>query len=115
MASSSFDIVSEFDRQELVNALEQVRREIDASVRAAYRALANGTERLEAARFGVDAAREHPSDILDYFLPKEEILSRGLMDALEQNYLDKHDAVNRTADALVKAGIGVACAWNLHK
>ena len=37
------------------------------------------------------------------------------MDALEQNYLDKHDAVNRTADALVKAGIGVVCAWNLHK
>ena len=63
----------------------------------------------------VDAAREHPSDILDYFLPKEEILSRGLMDALERNYLDKHDAVNRTADALVKAGIGVVCAWNLHK
>jgi bifunctional DNA-binding transcriptional regulator/antitoxin component of YhaV-PrlF toxin-antitoxin module len=63
----------------------------------------------------VDAAREHPSDILDYFLPKEEILSQGLMDALEQNYLDKHDAVNRTADALIKAGIGVVCARNLHK
>ncbi len=63
----------------------------------------------------VDAAREHPSDILDYFLPKDEILSQGLMDALEQNYLDKHDAVNRTADALVKAGIGVVCARNLHK
>jgi len=63
----------------------------------------------------VDAAREHPSDILDYFLTKEEILSRGLMDALERNYLDKHDAVNRTADALLKAGIGVVCAWNLHK
>ncbi len=28
MASSSFDIVSEFDRQELVNALDQVRREV---------------------------------------------------------------------------------------
>ena len=63
----------------------------------------------------VDAAREHPSDILDYFLPKEEILSQGLMDALEQNYLDKHDSVNRTADALIKAGIGVVCARNLHK
>jgi hypothetical protein len=63
----------------------------------------------------VDAARQHPSDILDYFLAKEEILSRGLMDALERNYLDKHDAVNRTADALIKAGIGVVCAWNLHK
>jgi hypothetical protein len=36
------------------------------------------------------------------------------MDAMQLNYLDKHDAVNRTAEALVKAGIGVVCAWNLH-
>jgi bifunctional DNA-binding transcriptional regulator/antitoxin component of YhaV-PrlF toxin-antitoxin module len=63
----------------------------------------------------VDAAREHPTDILDYFLPKDDILSQGLMAALERNYLDKHDAVNRTAEALVKAGIGVVCAWHLHK
>ena len=63
----------------------------------------------------IDGAREHPSDILDYFMPKEEVLSQGLMDAMEQNYLDKHDALNRTADALVKAGVDVTCAWNLHK
>lgn len=63
----------------------------------------------------VDAARKHPSDIMDYFLPKKEILSQGLMVSLERNYLDKHDALNRTADALVKAGIGVVCAWHLHK
>jgi len=62
----------------------------------------------------VDATREHPSDILDYFMPKEEILKRGIMDALVRNYLDKHDAVNRTAASLVKAGIGVVGAQNLH-
>jgi outer membrane protein TolC len=38
--------------------LEEVRRAIDASVRTAYRALANGRERLESARFGVDASGE---------------------------------------------------------
>jgi hypothetical protein len=37
------------------------------------------------------------------------------MDALERSYLDKHDALNRTADALVKSGVDVVCAWNLHK
>jgi len=37
------------------------------------------------------------------------------MPALERNYLDKHDSVNRTAAALTKAGIGSVCAWNLHK
>ena len=28
MASYSFDVVSDFDRQELVNALDQVRRDV---------------------------------------------------------------------------------------
>jgi hypothetical protein len=36
------------------------------------------------------------------------------MEAFEMNYLDKHDAVNITADALTRAGIGVICAQNLH-
>jgi hypothetical protein len=63
----------------------------------------------------IDSKREHPSDILDYFLPKEEVELKGLMPALERNYLDKHDAVNRTADALTKAGIGVIAARNLHR
>lgn len=61
-----------------------------------------------------DAGREHPSDILEYFLSKETILERGLMPALERNYLDKHDALNRTAAALTRAGIGVVCAERLH-
>lgn len=62
----------------------------------------------------IDANREHPSDVLDYFLSKEEIENKGLMKYLEQNYLDKHDAMNRTAEVLTKAGIGIICAQNLH-
>ncbi len=63
----------------------------------------------------VDMTREHPSDILDYFMPKADVLAQGLMPALERNYLDKHDSVNRTAAALTRAGIGVVCAGNLHR
>lgn len=63
----------------------------------------------------VEKTREHPTDILDYFRPRKEIIEQGLMDALQQNYLDKQDAVNATADALTKAGIDVICAWNLHR
>jgi hypothetical protein len=63
----------------------------------------------------VEGEREHPSNILEYFLSKEEISEQGLMKSLERSYLDKHDAVNRTADALTRAGIGIVCAWNLHK
>ncbi len=62
----------------------------------------------------VERKREHPTDILDYFMPKEEILKQGLMEAMEQNYLDKHEAVNATAQALIRAGIDVVCARNLH-
>ena len=61
-----------------------------------------------------EATLEHPSDILDYFLPKTEVIENGLMDTLMQNYLEKHYALNLTSDAVTKAGIGVICAKNLH-
>ncbi len=62
----------------------------------------------------VEATRAHPSDILDYFLTKEDIESKGLMPAMLTNYLDKHDAVKRTAEALIRAGIPVTAAPLLH-
>ena len=62
----------------------------------------------------IEKTREHPSDILEYFLSKEDIAKQGLADILEKNYLDKQDALNKTADALTKAGIGVICAEKLH-
>ncbi len=62
----------------------------------------------------IDSNREHPSDILDYFLSKEQIQTQGLMKKLLRNYLDKHEALNRTAAALIDAGIGVVCAEKLH-
>ena len=62
----------------------------------------------------VEQTREHPSDILDYFISKEDIVAQGLMEAMETNYLDKHDSVNKTAEALVKGGIGVVSAQKLH-
>lgn len=63
----------------------------------------------------IDKTREHPSDILDYFMPKKEIVEKGLMPKLLQNYLDKHDAVNRTAKALTEHGLTFIAAQNLHK
>lgn len=63
----------------------------------------------------IDSCREHPSDILDYFLTKEQIASQGIMDAMLRNYLDKHEALNRTAEALTKAGVGIVCARHLHE
>jgi hypothetical protein len=59
--------------------------------------------------------RDHPSDLLDYFMPKKDIMEKGLMPKLLLNYLDKHDAVNRTAEVLTKHGLSFIAAQNLHK
>jgi len=58
--------------------------------------------------------REHPSDILDYFIPKNEIVQDELMPKILLNYLDKHDALNRTAEALTKQGLTFIAAEKLH-
>lgn len=62
----------------------------------------------------VEQILDHPSDILDYFRDKEEILSSGDMPLLERNYLKKHDAVNHTARALTERGFAFVAAGNLH-
>jgi bifunctional DNA-binding transcriptional regulator/antitoxin component of YhaV-PrlF toxin-antitoxin module len=76
--------------------------------------VANISAKHEGGTPVVDAAREHPSDILDYFLPKAEIEAKGLMAAMERNYLDKHDALNETAVALTKKGLSFLAAQHLH-
>ena len=62
----------------------------------------------------IEAKLDHPSDIMDYFIAKSDVEAKGLMPALERNYLEKHRSVNLTAEALVKAGIDVVCATRLH-
>lgn len=62
-----------------------------------------------------EAKRQHPSDILDYFMPKKDINANNLMPKLLLNYLDKHDAVNRTAEILTKHGLSFIAAKNLHR
>jgi hypothetical protein len=57
----------------------------------------------------------HSSDILDYFREKKEICEKGEMPLLLENYLGKHIAVNRTAEALVRDGISFVPAQLLHK
>ena len=77
--------------------------------------VANISAKHEGGIPEVDSARDHPSDILDYFRPKNEIIDAGDMPALERNYLDKHDALNRTAHALTKNGLSFIAARNLHR
>ncbi|MCF6248997.1 MAG: hypothetical protein L3J69_16815, partial [Desulfobacula sp.] len=86
-------------RDELVNIVKEVP---------------NISAKHEGGEPEIEATREHPSDIFDYFVSKADILANNQMESLEQNYLDKHDSVNLTAQALIKSGTGVFAAQNLH-
>ena len=74
----------------------------------------NISAKHEGARPEIDFSRANPSSIFDYFRDKAEIEKSGQMLLLEINYLDKHGAVQRTAEALTRVGIPVICAENLH-
>ncbi|UCD96978.1 MAG: hypothetical protein JSV35_02705, partial [Candidatus Bathyarchaeota archaeon] len=75
----------------------------------------NISAKHEGGMLEIEKHRDHPSDILDYFIPKKEIVAQDLMDKLMINYLDKHDALNRTAEALTRRGLSFIAAQNLHK
>ena len=62
----------------------------------------------------VELTRKHPSDILDYFRPKQEIIDSGDWESLTINFLDKFDAMNKTAHALTAAGLSFRAAQKLH-
>ena len=62
----------------------------------------------------IDSTRLHPSDILDYFREKNEVIAAGDWDAMQQNFLDKVEAANRTAWALTERGLSFVAA-RLHR
>ena len=76
--------------------------------------VANISAKHEGAPPEVEETREHPSDILDYFRDKSEIEESGEMDYMLRNYLDKHNAVNRTARALTENSLSFIAARKLH-
>ena len=63
----------------------------------------------------IEKTREYPSDILDYFREKKEILEAGQMPLHLINYMDKHHSLNRTAEELTKRGLTFHAAPKLHK
>jgi len=87
--------------------------------RAELMELANHIKNISAKHEGgdpeVEATRQHPSDILEYFLQKSDVEFKGLMPKLLANYMDKHAALNHTAEELTKHGLTFVAAKNLHK
>lgn len=76
--------------------------------------VANISAKHEGGDPEIDQQRPHPSDILDYFRDKSEIIATGDWDAMQLNFLDKFDACNHTARALTEQGLSFVAAKNLH-
>ncbi len=80
--------------------------------------LANHVPNISAKHEGgepeIEQTREHPSDILDYFRDKEEIVASGDWEHMILNFLDKFDAVNKTARTLTECGLSFVAAQKIH-
>jgi hypothetical protein len=77
--------------------------------------VANISAKHEGGEPETEQEREHPSDILDYFRDKDEVIESGDWDNLALNFLDKFDAVNATAQALTRSGLSFVAAEKLHR
>jgi hypothetical protein len=77
--------------------------------------VANISAKHEGGDIEDELIRQHPSDILDYFRDKSEIIASGDWQSMQQNFIDKWAALNRTAQALTECGLSFIAATNLHR
>ena len=77
--------------------------------------VANISAKHEGGDPEIDQTRSHPSDILDYFRDKSEVIDSGDWENLQMNFFDKFQATNHTAYALTQNGLSFIAAHNLHK
>ena len=77
--------------------------------------IANISAKHEGGLPETEQTRARPSDILDYFRAKDEVIASGDWDNLKQNFMDKVDACNSSARMLTEAGLSFVAAKHLHK
>src|SRR5512138_397083 len=77
--------------------------------------VANISAKHEGGDVAVEPTRQHPSDLLDYFRKKDEVISSGDWENLCSNFMDKVAAANNTAAELTRHGLSFVAARNLHR
>jgi hypothetical protein len=77
--------------------------------------VANISAKHEGGDPEVEQTLAHPSDILDYFREKKEVIESGDWDNLQKNFMLKVEACNHSARALTEKGLSFIAAQNLHK
>lgn len=75
----------------------------------------NISAKHEGGEPDVETLRKHPSEIMDYYRTKNEILASSDWENLTLNFHDKFDSLNLTARALTERGLSFVAAKNLHK
>ncbi len=118
-------IRKDFDFEDIVRLEHHVIETQKSIVRQPYdrrdelvevaRKVKNISAKHEGGDVEMDKNREHPSDILDYFRDKQEIIDSGHWEFMRRNHLDRYIAVNTTAKILIENGIDIIAAQNLHK
>ncbi|MCJ7435081.1 MAG: hypothetical protein MUO77_16485 [Anaerolineales bacterium] len=77
--------------------------------------VANIAAKHEGGDPEVEQTLAHPSDILDYFREKKEVIESGDWDNLQRNFIEKVAACNHSAWDLTKNGLSFIAAKKLHK
>jgi hypothetical protein len=77
--------------------------------------VANISAKHEGGDPEVEPTLAHPSDILDYFREKKEVIESGDWENLQTNFMYKVDACNHTARALTEKGLSFIAAQQLHR
>ncbi|MBV6394633.1 MAG: hypothetical protein HFACDABA_00199 [Anaerolineales bacterium] len=77
--------------------------------------VANIAAKHEGGDPEVEQTLAHPSDILDYFREKREVIESGDWDHLQRNFIEKVNAANHTARDLTANELSFIAAKNLHK
>ncbi len=77
--------------------------------------VANISAKHEGADPEIEPTLAHPSDILDYFREKKDVVGSGDWDALQLNFMKKVEACNHTARDLTAKGLSFIAAQNLHR
>ncbi len=118
-------IRKEFDFEDVVRLEHHVIETQKSIVRQPYdrrdelvevaKKVKNISAKHEGGDVEIDGNREHPSDILDYFRNKQEIIDSGHWEFMRRNHLDRYIAINTTAKVLIENGIDIIAAQNLHK
>ena len=77
--------------------------------------VANISAKHEGGDPEIERTLAHPSDILDYFREKKEVIDSGDWENLQKNFMFKVEACNHSARALTENGLSFVVARNLHR